>query len=47
MVINNSSLNIFIGSGPIPFRERDWRKYNKEIKDLIQQCLEMDPAKRI
>ncbi len=24
-----------IGSGPIPFRDRDWRKHNKHIQDLI------------
>jgi len=39
--------NYRYGSGPIPFRDRDWRKHNKHIKDLIVQCLEMDPAKRI
>jgi hypothetical protein len=36
-----------LGSGPIPFRERDWRKYNKLIQDLIAKCLETDPIKRI
>ena len=35
------------GSGPIPFRDRDWKKHNKNIKDLIVQCLEINPAKRI
>jgi hypothetical protein len=39
--------NIFIGSGPIPFRDRDWKKQNRYIKDLIMQCLEMEPSKRI
>jgi len=25
----------FLGSGPIPFRDRDWKRHNKYIKDLI------------
>ena len=37
----------FLGSGPIPFRDRDWRKYNNNIKDLIIECLETKPEKRI
>lgn len=40
-------LNYRYGSGPIPFRDRDWRKHNKYIKDLICKCLEMNPSKRI
>ena len=36
-----------IGSGPLPFRDRDWRKHNKYIKDLIVSCLEINPTKRI
>ena len=40
-------LNYRYGSGPIPFRDRDWKKHNKFIKDLIVACLEMDPNKRI
>ena len=39
--------NYRYGSGPIPYRDRDWRKHNKQIKDLINSCLEIDPAKRI
>ncbi|CDW71382.1 calcium-dependent protein kinase 10-like [Stylonychia lemnae] len=39
--------NYRYGSGPIPFRDRDWRKVNKHIKDLIIQCLQTDPSKRI
>lgn len=39
--------NYRYGSGPIPFRDRDWRKHNKFVKDLIVQCLETDPVKRI
>jgi serine/threonine protein kinase len=35
--------NYRYGSGPIPFRDRDWKKHNKHIKDLIVNCLEMDP----
>jgi serine/threonine protein kinase len=38
---------VLLGSGPIPFRDRDWRKHNKCIKDLIMQCLEINPTKRI
>ena len=37
----------YLGSGPIPFRDRDWKKHSRHIKDLIVQCLEMDPSKRI
>ena len=40
-------LNYRYGSGPVPFRDRDWRKHNKYIKDLIVRCLEIDPNKRI
>jgi serine/threonine protein kinase len=40
-------LNYRYGSGPIPFRDRDWRKHNHFIKDLIVRCLETDPNKRI
>ena len=36
-----------LGSGPIPFRDRDWRKHNKHIQDLISKCLEINPDKRI
>jgi serine/threonine protein kinase len=37
------------GSGPIPFREYDWKFFEGKllIQDLIQQCLIMDPSKRI
>jgi len=35
------------GSGPIPFAPSDWRKRSKAMQNLIEQCLEMDPAKRI
>ena len=38
------------GSGPIPFRPRDWKKLSqggKLIQDLICQCLQLDPEKRI
>lgn len=38
---------VTIGSGPIPFRDRDWKKHNKSIQDLITQCLEVNPEKRI
>lgn len=40
-------MKYLIGSGPIPFRDRDWRKHNKHIKDLIIKCLEINPEKRI
>jgi serine/threonine protein kinase len=36
-----------IGSGPIPFRKRDWRKLSPTVQELIQKCLEMDPVERI
>jgi len=39
--------NYRYGSGPIPFRDRDWKKYDVNIKDLIMKCLEMNPEKRI
>lgn len=39
--------NYRYGAGPIPYRDRDWRKHNKHIKDLINQCLEIDPTKRV
>lgn len=36
------------GTGPIPFRERDWKNFNLPlIRDLIERCLQMDPSKRI
>ena len=37
----------FVGAGPIPFRDRDWRKHDKRIKSFIMECLEIDPLKRI
>lgn len=37
----------FLGSGPIPYETRAWRKHNKHIKTVIEGCLEMDPAKRM
>mmetsp|Transcript_21233 Transcript_21233/g.20385 ORF Transcript_21233/g.20385 Transcript_21233/m.20385 type:complete len:103 (+) Transcript_21233:808-1116(+) len=40
-------LNYRYGSGPIPFRDRDWRKLNKHIQGLIAGCLEMNPDKRL
>ena len=39
--------NYKYGSGPIPFRNVDWRKRNPNLQDLISSCLDMDPAKRI
>ena len=38
---------IVLGSGPIPFRDRDWKKHSKYIKDMIVKCLETNPEKRI
>ena len=40
-------LNYKYGSGPIPFRERDWRKIPKSAKQLVEDCLVLDPKKRI
>lgn len=28
-------LTDLLGAGPLPFRDRDWKKHNKGIKDLI------------
>ena len=39
--------NFRYGQGPIPFRDRDWKKYDKHLKELIIQLLEIDPGKRI
>ena len=39
--------NYRYGSGPIPFRDRDWRKLSPFVKELIKDCLEVDPNKRI
>jgi serine/threonine protein kinase len=36
------------GSGPIPFREKDWNTVNfNEMRSLIEACLEINPEKRI
>ncbi len=35
------------GTGPIPFRNLDWKHFEfVKLKNLIEGCLEMDPAKR-
>jgi len=39
--------NYKYGSGPIPFRNVDWRKRDKTLQDLIEACLVMDPKERI
>jgi protein-serine/threonine kinase len=39
--------NYRYGSGPIPFRDRDWKKISPLVIKLINECLEMDPQKRI
>ena len=39
--------NFKYGSGPIPFRNVDWRKRDRELQNLISGCLEVDPTKRI
>lgn len=36
-----------LGSGPIPFRDRDWKKHSPLAMDLIRACLEVDPQQRI
>jgi len=38
--------NYTFGSGPLPFRDKDWKRKSKEVQDLIKWCLETDPAKR-
>ena len=40
-------LYVSIGSGPVPFRDRDWKKHSSQIKDLINECLQMKPEDRI
>lgn len=40
--------NIFKGTGPIPFRKVDWKNFDfVNLKNLIDSCMESDPAKRI
>ena len=42
--------NYRYGSGPIPFRDRDWKKLDqkgKVVQDLIKACLTLEPGKRI
>ena len=46
MAMSNLSC-LSIGSGPIPFRDRDWKNQNPLAKELIMACLEVDPSKRI
>jgi serine/threonine protein kinase len=36
------------GTGPIPYRAADWADYEfNQLKDLIDSCLQINPAKRI
>ena len=35
------------GAAPIPFVKSDWRKREVSLQDLVKQCLEIDPTKRI
>lgn len=42
--------NYKYGSGPIPFRPRDWKHLSdngRKVQDLIINCLQIDPEKRI
>lgn len=39
--------NFRYGSGPVPFRDRDWKKQSPQAMDFIRQCLEVDPAERL
>jgi len=42
--------NYRYGTGPIPFRPRDWKRLDKQgetVQDLILKCLQMDPDERI
>jgi hypothetical protein len=34
-MVNKKVIKIYLGGGPIPFRDRDWKRHNKHIKDLI------------
>lgn len=36
-----------IGSAPIPFVKRDWKKIDPKFQALIKQCLEYEPKNRI
>lgn len=36
------------GKGPLPFRAVDWKGYDfDKVKDLIEKCLQVEPANRI
>eukprot|EP01017_Pseudomicrothorax_dubius_P033409 TRINITY_DN4474_c0_g1_i7.p1 TRINITY_DN4474_c0_g1~~TRINITY_DN4474_c0_g1_i7.p1 ORF type:complete len:162 (-),score=12.66 TRINITY_DN4474_c0_g1_i7:21-506(-) len=35
------------GSGPIPFRPKDWNKRSPELRELLTGMLQYDPEKRI
>ena len=39
--------NYRYGCGPIPFRRMDWKKRSQNLQDLVSQCLEVNPDKRI
>lgn len=40
-------VSMCLGSGPVPFRDRDWKKQSPQAMDFIRQCLEVDPAERL
>ena len=39
--------NYKYGSGPIPFRNVDWKKRNKNLQGLIESLMHIDPTQRI
>lgn len=41
--------NYKYGSGPIPYRNADWRDFDgkEQIQDLINKCLKICPEERI
>lgn len=39
--------NYKYSDGPIPFRNVDWRKRSRHLRDLIENCLKMEPYERI
>jgi serine/threonine protein kinase len=40
-------INVYLGSEPIPFVKRDWKKIDPEFQSLIKSCLEYEPSNRI
>lgn len=43
----DKSDSLCLGTGPIPFVQRDWKKITPEFQSLIKCCLEFEPGNRI